>query len=633
MKKIFALLSVVFLVGPAFGFGGLGLSGGRNSQQLDPLLYDFVGDSRTRDIYPSTCNSGTEAVQLCGTRGVNWFVIANALAGQRYKIGLVQAIIGTRSDQYLAQSNINPMLASSAGNFVIGYPAINDLTPLNGANYANTNGVTVSPSNVANVIAMQNILPVVRQAVAKGKKVILLHEPGNPSINNSAIGVSSFTGQISTTTLTVTATTSGTIYTPQTVTLNSVTNVLSADPGSQQLTGAGVTAGTLITAQLTGTDGSACPTPVAAGAPQPTSTCTGGIGTYSISNSLTISSEAMAGRYALTTAVSELNDLLNAMVAAFPGSVQVINNNPALRLFSGSTTTLNFKAGINIDGDGTTTGTHFNALGGYYGAVSFNSQYQAPTPGTDLNTSTPSDITGTNARALIASNALFLGSASGGTNSTCTLSSGTIPTGYQTACGASTTSLTVTAPATDTNQLYGSGAVPLAGNQLAIAITASAADTFRFFPTAPANGAWNLTDYLQSNYIVNVAAGSSKCRIYSGIDYSTNLGTRATFAQFSADDTASGAGVVDGPTTAYTYTLRTIPTPAPATATSKSFVRAVLYVQFSAAGNCTITISRPSFQRVRVYNPTTNTFSGWLLNRDMEPASNDNSPAWLLKAG
>lgn len=600
--------------------------------QLDPLLNDLVGDSRTRDIYPSTCNSGTEAVSLCGYRGTNWFVVANALAGQRYKINLVQAIIGTRSDQYLAQSNIAPMLASNAGNFIIGYPAINDLTPLNGANYVNTNGVTITPSNVANVIAAQNILPVVQQAVAKGKRVILLHEPGNPSITNSAIGVSSFTGQISTTTLTVTAMTSGTIYSPQTVTLNAVKNVLTADPGSQQLTGAGVTAGTLITAQLTGTDGSACPTPVAAGTPQPTSTCTGGVGTYLISNSLTISSEAMAGRYALTSAMSDLNSLLDAMVGQFGAMAQTINNNPALQLFSGSTTALNFKPNINIDGDGTTAGTHFNALGGYYGGTSSNSQYQTSSPGTDLGMSTPSDITGTNARSLIGSNAFFLGSASGGTNSTCTLSSGTIPTGYQTACGASTTSLTVSAPATDTNQLYGSAAIPLAGNALTIAITASAADLFRFFPVAPSNGAWNLTDYLQGGYIVNVANGSSKCRVYLGVDYSTNLGTRTTYDLFSADDTASGGGFVDGPTTAYTLTLRTPPTPAPATASSKSFVRSVLNVSFSAAGSCTITISRPSFVRVRNYNASTGTFSGWLLLRDLDPAANDNFPAWLLKA-
>lgn len=601
--------------------------------QLDPLLFDFDGDSRTRDIYPVTCNTGTEAVNLCGYRGTNWFVVANALAGQRYKINLVQAIIGTRSDQYLAQSNIAPMLASNAGNFVIGYPAINDLTPLNGANYVNTNGVTVTPSNVANVIAAQNILPVVRQAVAKGKRVILLHEPGNPSISNSAIGVSSFTGSISGTTLTVTASTTNPIYTPQTVTLNAVTNVLTADPGSQQLTGAGITAGTLVTAQLTGTDGSACPAPVAAGTPQPTSTCTGGIGTYSISNSLTISSEAMAGRYALTSALFDLNSLLDAMVGQFGAQLQVINNNPALQNFAGSTTAINFKAGINIDGDGTTNGTHFNNLGGYYGAISFNSQFQAPSPGTDLSASTPSDISGTNARSLIASNMFFLGSASGGSNSNCGLT-GTVPTGFSTACGAGTTAINISAPATDTNQLYGSAAIPLAGNSLTIAITASAADLFRLFPVAPNNGFWNLTDYLQGNWIVSVANGSSKCRIYSGIDYATNLGTRTTYDWNSSDDVASGGGSVDGPTTAYgPVTLRTPPAPAPATATSKSFVRSVLNVSFSAAGSCTITVSRPSLMRVRNYNAATGTFSGWLLMRDLDPAANDNSPAWLLKAG
>lgn len=568
-------------------------------QILDPLKYDFVGDSRTRDIFPSTCNSGAEPVSNCGTRGTNWFVIANALSGSRYKIGLDQAIIGTRPDQYLAPTNIAPMLASNAGNFVIGYPIINSLTPLNGANYTDTNGYTITPSNVANVNAA-NILAATKSAIAANKKVILQLEPGNPTLTNSAIGVSSFTGQTSGFVLTVTAVASGVIYTPQTVTINSLTGQLQSDPGSQILSGAGVTAGTLITAQLTGSDGATCPSV----------SCTGGIGTYSISTSLSIASEAMAGRYTLIGALADFNAMLVAIGQTYQGSVQVINALPAVYAFSGSTTAINFKTGALLDGDGTTSGTHFNALGGYYGAVAFNAQYQAPTPGNDLSASSSTDITGTNPRSLIAANNLFTGSASGGSGAASCTTTGTVPTGWTQACGNAGTAVTLTAPTTDTNQLFGSAAIPLSGNQFTVAITTSGADTYRLFPTAPANNFWNLSDYLQGNYVVNVAAGSSHCRVYAGLDYATAVNTRTTYANFSADDVASNGGSVDGPTTAYTYTLRTIPNAAQTNGgSSKSFTRYILYAQMSAAGNCTFTVSRPWFSRVRVYNPVTGSFS------------------------
>lgn len=69
------------------------------------------------------------------------------------------------------------------------------------------------------------------------------------------VASASFTGSISTTTLTVSAITSGTIF---------------AGP----LTGTGIASNTIITAQLTGT--------------------TGGVGTYSVNNSQTVASEAMS---------------------------------------------------------------------------------------------------------------------------------------------------------------------------------------------------------------------------------------------------------------------------------------------------------------------------------------------------
>jgi len=591
------------------------------------LTFDFTGDSRTADIFASpTCNGASQA--LCGFNGTNWFTQAAALAGARYQIGVLQASSGCRTDQYLTPDNLRPIITSRSQWFVIGYPAINDLgaagtacaiQPGGGAfPYTNVNGVVVTPSNVANVAAA-NMLGAVQQAVGAGKKAILLKEPGNTTINNTPVTVASFTGSTSGTTLTVTAVSSGTIYTPQTVTAPTFSNGLQVGgnvptPGSAQLGGSGVSANTNIVAQLTGSDGALCPS----------ITCNGGVGTYSIGISQTISSQAFTATYSTLAALYDLNSNIDAIAAAFPGSVYVVNNNPALWNFTGSATAVTFRAGVLLDGV-----THFGVLGGYYGGVSFNASMQNLILGTDTAGASINDILTSNPRSLL-NNPLFQ-TASGGVNTTCTLSSGTVPSGWTEICGASTTSVTITQGA-DTNQLYGSAAVPIAGNAVTFALTASAADTFRLFSTAPATTSFNLTDWFQGGMVVNVAASSSRCAVYGGADISTELGTRTAYTVYGGG-TPSGGGFNDGPTTAYTYTLRTPPTTAITGSTTKSFTRWILYVKFSAAGSCTVTVSRPYFNRVRVYNPANGTFSGWLLMRDIDPASNDNYPVGLLKAG
>ena len=108
---------------------------------------------------------------------------------------------------------------------------------------------------------------------------------GNPSAGGSATGTiaaatSAFTASIANDILTVTAVGSGTIA-----------------PGTT-VSGSGVASGTLITSQLTGT--------------------VGGIGTYALSiDEQTVASEAMTGAYGLFTAVSgltgnfEIGDILS----------------------------------------------------------------------------------------------------------------------------------------------------------------------------------------------------------------------------------------------------------------------------------------------------------------------------------
>jgi len=568
----------------------------------NPITFDMIGDSRMADVFVSACNGSPRA--QCGFSATNWFVQASALAGQRYQVGVNQASSGCRTDQYLSSANFAPILASKDLWLIIGYPAVNDIgaagtgcpiSPGGGSYpYTNANGVVVTLSNVASVAA-GNILSAVQQAVTAGKKVILSKEPGSVNFNTTPSTVSSFNGQTSTFTLTVNSMTSGTIY-----------------PGSQTLAGSGVTASTLITAQLTGTGGAACPDP----------TCNGGVGTYSISTSQTISAEAMTGTYTTLAALYELNSDLDAIAAAFPGQVFLFDSRPALWNFVGSATAVTFKSGILLDNT-----LHYNVLGGYYGGIAFNSFFQSIIPASDYSIASIDNLFPNNPRSLI-NNPLFQ-TASGGANTTCTLASGTVPAGYTEGCNSASTSVTIT-QATDTDMLYGSAAIPLGGNAVKIAITSTGADAYHLDSNAPAVTRWNLTDWFQGSMIVNVAAGSSHCTVYADNQISSNVGTRESYAMYGGS-APTGGGINDGPTTSYTYLLRTPPAQVIPASTTKGFLRFRLIVSFSAAGNCVVTVSRESLNRVRVYDPVSGTFTGWLLMRDIKGGS-DNTPVWLKKA-
>ena len=636
MKKLLLGSSLSLLL----TFHGVSAQVDNTSPFTSSISMDVTGDSRMADMFPTFCFSVTnpEPFSRCGTQGSNFIVQANQLAGQRYQINLNQAIAGTRSDQYLNSTNFQPILKSKSRYLVIGYPAVNDTgQTAAGATYvtdpaAPFPGVTVDTSNVASVVA-QNLLYATRQAVAAGKRVVLLHEPGNTSTNNGAITLANFTGNVpNSTTLNVTAISSGVIRTPQTVTPGTpipgtpgLISAAIANPGSAQLGGSGVSAGTNIVAQLTGTDGTPCP---AVGASVANSTCTGGIGTYSISASLNLSSQAFTSTYSLLAAVYELNAYIDAIGAAFPADVLVVNNNPALWNFTGSATAVSFKPNILIDG--ASTGTHYNFLGGYYAAVSFNYSFQQFIGVSDLSSANINDFSSSNPRSLI-QNPLFNGASSGGTGGASCTTTGTVPVNWTQACGNVSTAVTITAPIADTTNLYGSAAVPLGGNQLTVAVTTSGADTYRLFSTSPSNSTWNVSDWMQGGMIVSVAAGSSKCAVYTGLDIATDIGTRTTYDGNNVAPT--GGGFNDGPTTAYVKTFRNLSVPTLPNSATKSFVRNILYVKFSAAGNCTFTVTRPSLYRVKVYNPATGTFFGWLHGRDLDRAANDNYPADLLKAG
>jgi hypothetical protein len=574
--------------------GAAQADGIENPASLNPLsaiTMDVVGDSRMADYWVSgTCNG--EAASYCGTSGVNWFTQASALAGNRYQVGVMAALSGCRTDQYLQQSNIAPIIASKNQWVIFGYPAVNDLTAAGGScaispggggfPFTNANSIAVDQSNVASVAA-GNIIAAANQFLAQGKSVILSEEPGNTAINNTASQIASFNGQTSGTTLTVNSMTSGTIR-PR-----------------QILAGAGVTSNTQIVAQLTGTPG--------------------GVGTYSMTASQAIAAEAMTTAYSSLSALYELNSYLRAYAAANPGRVYIWSAAPALWSPTGSATAVSFRSGVLLDNV-----THFNLTGAYLAAVQFNTTFQNLFPPIDYETSSINSLFPNNEYSYI-NNPLFT-TLTGGVNNagTCTLT-GTVPSGWTMVCGSSGVSVTVTNAASTWCNSAGN-----CGNDLTFAITTTGADTWRMQANAPSSSNWDLSYFWQGGARVSVASSSSNCAVYGDMPVQTDAGTRDALALYGAAP-GTGGGTNNGPTAAYSYDLRTYPTKPITGSTSKTAITMRVIANFTAAGSCTITISRAFMNRVFVYNPLTGTFSGWLLMRDLEPAANDNSPAWLLKAG
>ena len=136
-------------------------------QRGDPSLWGVIGDSRMADIIGSY---GNYDVQYRATNWVNWL---NVLSGQRVKVISTGAIAGKRTDQYLA--NFDRVLKSGIGTVVFGMPCVNDIWQ----NYpaANTSGAT----------AFANIKAKAEQALAAGKRVLCLTEPGSTPLSAAQV--------------------------------------------------------------------------------------------------------------------------------------------------------------------------------------------------------------------------------------------------------------------------------------------------------------------------------------------------------------------------------------------------------------------------------------------------------------
>lgn len=176
----------------------------RKFSSLNLSMVDWTGDSRTANM-----NTGSQNYYPgsgLGTTSLSWFIQANALAGNRYVEGLQVAGSGCRSDQFLAKSNIQPMLDSPAQWFGIGPYMVNDLVPQLGNAllnpitatcgnvgtpgafpFVNNNGVTVTQSNVGQVSA-SNVITAAQLALNAGKNVIIIAEMGATTTSVAGIG-------------------------------------------------------------------------------------------------------------------------------------------------------------------------------------------------------------------------------------------------------------------------------------------------------------------------------------------------------------------------------------------------------------------------------------------------------------
>lgn len=269
----------------------------------------------------------------------------------------------------------------------------------------------------------------------------------------------------------------------------------------------------------------------------------------------------------------EFNLRMRAFAEATDG-VYMWDPRPALWA-AGTATTIAFKAGALRTGDP----THFSILGGMLAGQVFNTFIASLMTVSDFGPASLSDNATTNPRQMTPNplfNTLTGGTVSGGL----VLSSGNVPSGYEIK-GASTSSVSVTSAA-EANGF---------GNAVTMAFTTTAADVVQIIGTAPALAAWNLTDTFQQQIDMDVAAGSAAAFPYLEMQVNTDQGTTSYYAMYT------DATYAPFPTTAYSVRLRSQPGVVRAGSTTKGFLSPRLGIRFTGAGNITLTLRRPSFER------------------------------------
>lgn len=556
------------------------------SPQWNASRFVSLADSRMTNMIVG----GAGIPGAVGWGGSNWFNVANALANYRYQYGVNLSGSGCRSDQVLTQANIAAAIADPAGWVIIGQLGINDIAPLTGNNqiYQGTCSVVAAGSwTTANTtIALPSGIPWL--GAYTGYTVY-------DTTNSKIIGtIASYAGGVLTLSSAAAFASSG-----STDSLNFLApgNTASAYPFTNN-NGVSVTSATVGQVAAQNMTNAALQIMAA-----------GKRVVFVLEEGSNVMTQANIGQ------MYNENANLLAFQSAYPGQVFAVNPGPSKWLSTSSATALAFKAGYKVDG------VHDTNLGAFATATVFNNNIQSQIPFYDELLANINDVNATNPRQLI-NNPLFQ-TQTGGTNSgsVCGLT-GAVPANWTLVCGVGTTTVAITYPA-EPNGI---------GSCVQLAITTAGADTVRLQSNAPSTGQWNLTDTFQFSANVTVAASSSNFGVFVNNAVNTTTPSNVTlnyWGNYFGTNTSSE----NGPTTAYSQTLMTQPGTITSGGTTKGFVLGVLYHYISAAGSGTATWCRAGLYRIPTYTPGSNTFSGWLLMRDINPASNDNSPAWLLQAG
>jgi len=146
------------------------------SKPTNAFGFSMIGDSRTDDL----------KVGL-GTSSRNWFNWACAFYKQTPILIGTYGVSGKRSDEYLTNGNFEIAMSDSAQWLIFGFPAVNDISQ-SFSGYTDTFGRLVNINNVAQY-AVDNLIVYAKKAIATGKKVILLTEPGSQSLVASQVAV------------------------------------------------------------------------------------------------------------------------------------------------------------------------------------------------------------------------------------------------------------------------------------------------------------------------------------------------------------------------------------------------------------------------------------------------------------
>lgn len=133
---------------------------------LDETSFDIISDSRSAD-----------AALGSGWNSRNWLVQARARYGQSFRINGLFGDSGKRSDQWLTNGNFELAMASTSRWLVVGYPVVNDISQA-AAGYNDVFGNAITLANVAPV-TVNSLIAHAQKAVAVGKEVIMLTEPGS----------------------------------------------------------------------------------------------------------------------------------------------------------------------------------------------------------------------------------------------------------------------------------------------------------------------------------------------------------------------------------------------------------------------------------------------------------------------